>query len=132
MNLEALFDDLEAKFVALQTKPFGLGNHGVQGFSKLVWGSDHFAGFVEGTAIWQIVALERHEPVALTAQVTPLDGLSFKARLKQLVGLWVRLETPNQTLAGRLKFIDGKLLVFQDFCVHLRTVKTVSLHAVDN
>jgi len=132
MNLEALFDDLEANFASLQAEPDRLCSFTVPGFSRLVWGSDHFAGLVESAGIWRIVALANFEPVVLTLGDSTRDGLSLKNRTRALVGLWVRLETSNRNVSGRLLSVQGKLLVFQDFCLHLESIRQISLHAVDN
>lgn len=132
MNLDALFDDLEANFTSLQVEPDRLGSYNVPGFSRLAWGSDHFAGFVEGADVWQIVAIKNSEPVAMTRGDATLDGLSFKNRAKQLIGLWVRVETANRTVSGRLLAIQGKLLIFQELCLHVDSIQRISLHAVDN
>ena len=132
MNLDTLFDDLEANFASLQSEPNRLGSYSVPGFSRLVWGSDHFAGFVEGAAVWQIVAIKNGELVAMIRGNGTLDGLSLRKRIKQLVGLWVRVETANRNFSGRLLAIEGKLLIFQNFCLHVQSIKLISLHAVDN
>ena len=132
MNLDALFDDLEANFASLQVEPDRLCGYTVPGFSRLAWGSDHFAGFVEGADVWQIVAIKNNEPVAMTRGDATLDGLSFKNRAKQLIGLWVRVETANRTVSGRLLAIEGKLLIFQDLCLHVESIQRISLNAVDN
>jgi len=132
MNLEALFDDLEANFATLRTEPNRLSAYSVSGYSRVTWGSDHFAGLVEGAGIWRIVALANLEPAILTLGDSTLDGLSLKNRIRALVGLWVRLETANRNVSGRLLAVQGKLLVFQDFCLHLESIRQISLHAVDN
>jgi hypothetical protein len=132
VNLETLFDDLEASFDLLQTEPNRVSSYTVSGYSRVVWGNDNFAGFLEGSAIWQIVAIRNCGPVTMIRGDSNSDGLTLSKRVKKLIGLWVRIEIENRNVAGRLIEHDGKLLFFQGFCIHVASVKRISLHAVDN
>ncbi len=130
MNFDALFDDLEATFDRLQPRFNKLCECTPIGLERVDFGIDHFSGFVTNTAVWRLTMFTQSFRVAPGKSKT--SGRKARETIETLTSNWIRIETDTERIQGKLLAVEGKLLIFREFCVPIAAIKTLELHAVDN
>lgn len=132
MSIDALLDDLEAKFNTLQKPNYGLTDFSVVGFERVHFGKRHFAGFIAGTSIWQLIPFKSIDQIRLEPGHSVVDGLGVAKRLKPLSGSWLRVATADFEHRGFLGSVDSGLLVFTGLGIPIDSVRSIQVHPVDN
>lgn len=132
MSIDALLDDLEARFNSLQNPNDSLTEFSVVGFERVSLGKRHFAGFVAGTSIWQLSTFNSIEQIRLEPGSCVVDGLTIAKRLKPLQGAWLRVATADAEHRGFLRNVNSGLLVFNGLAIPIASVSRVQVHPVDN
>jgi hypothetical protein len=132
MSIDALLDDLEARFATLQVPPPSLSECSVVGFERVHFGKQHFAGFISGTSIWQINPFGTIDQIRLEQGKSVVDGLSVTKRLKPLAGAWLRVFTVGGEHRGFLSYTVSGLLVFHDLAIPVAQIRSIQIHPVDN
>jgi hypothetical protein len=130
MNLDAVFDDLEASFEQLQPRGASILKLRPAGFERVTFGADHFAGFVENTSVWRLTMFI--EPIRLVPGTSDATDQKAIEVIEKLIEKWLRVETTTDQIQGQLLAMEGKLLLFREVCVPLKAVRAIELHAVDN
>lgn len=132
MNLDALFDDLEARFERLQQPAAELAGLTVAGLDFVTFAKDHYSGIDTATGHVRIIVY-RHSPAAQTIPgESKLSQLKLNQALANLVGLWVNLETTEKNISGRILAVDQGLVLFHEMLVPIATIKSIELRAVEN
>jgi hypothetical protein len=130
MNLDAVFDDLEASFEQLQPRSASILKLKPAGFVRVTFGVDHFAGFIENTSVWRLAMFV--EPIRLVSGSSNATDQKAIEVIERLIEKWLRVETTTCRVQGQLLAIEGKVLLFREVCVPIKAVRAIELHAVDN
>lgn len=130
MNLDAVFDDLEASFERSQQSCASILKLQPAGFERVTFGADHFAGFVENTSVWRLTIFV--EPIRLVPGSSKTTDQKAIEVIEKLTEKWLRIETTTDPIQGQLLAVEGKLLLFREVCVPIKAVRAIELHAVDN
>ncbi|MCX8529556.1 MAG: hypothetical protein ORN27_05760 [Rhodoluna sp.] len=130
MNLDAVFDDLEASFEHLQPRGASILQLQPAGFERVTFGADHFAGFIENTSVWRLTMFV--EPIRLVPGSSMATDQKAIEVIDKLTQKWLRIDTTTEPIQGQLLAIEGKLLLFREVCVPIKAVRAIELHAVDN
>lgn len=132
MNLEALLDDLEAKYSELQGSPESLSSRKPVGYSRVTFGRDHYSGLALDDDSWHLVPFHGSSIIATEAGNSEVTNLTISRTCQRIIGLWVRVIIERQTIQGRLVSLESHLLLFREFCIPITSIRRIELHAVDN
>jgi hypothetical protein len=132
MNFDAILDDLEASFTRLTTNTVKLTNRKPVGYSRVVFGKDHFSGLVLEADCWHLVAFRGNPVIATEPGEADKTTKSIRQTCTRLIGLWLRLELGDRSIRGRLLEIEGRVLIFREFLIPIDCIRRIELHAVDN
>ena len=132
MNFDAILDDLEASFARLNTRAPELTNRKPVGYSRVVFGKDHFSGLLLEADCWHLVAFRGNPVIATEPGEADKTAKSIRQTCTRLIGLWLRLELDGRSIQGRLLEIEGRVLIFREFLIPIDCIRRIELHAVDN
>lgn len=132
MNMDALLDDLEAAFTQLKAEPEQLSSRKPVGYINVNFGKDHFTGLASNDASWHLVAFRANEVIQTEPGESSVSSTTISRQVERLLNLWLRVETEQTALRGRLLSIENHLLVFREYCVPVSAIRRIELHAVDN
>lgn len=132
MNLDSLFDDLEASFERLAITEPQLENCSVAGLDNVQFGKGHLLGFIEGSANLKILVLENARPIDYVPGESSVCKRKLVELIHSLIGSWIRIETIDEHVASRLIGFQQGLLILESGLVPKRIIRSIELHAVDN
>lgn len=130
--MDTLLDDLEAAFNQLGAEPEQLSNRKPVGYINVTFGKDHFTGLASNDASWHLVAFSANQIIQTEPGDSTVSSTTINRQVERLVNLWLRVETEQNAFRGRLQSIENHLLVFREFCVPVRAIRRIEVHAVDN
>ena len=130
MNLETLFDDLEAKFELIQNKSAAITLRTIPGLSKVTFARGHYFGLVSGSATLRIVQYKG--VVGTISGESAISEVSFKQTIKRLTNHWVSISTGGETIVGRINSISKGLVLVADQLIPLSSIESIEVKAVDN
>jgi hypothetical protein len=127
VNLDALFDDLEASFES-RSKPIPqIVDFTPKGIDRAVFGKGFFTGFVRGTSTWRLTT--SIEAIEIVPGRSTKTSNTLNCEVKRLVGLWLLV---NEEHPGQLLAVESGFLIFRTFCVPIKALRTIEVRAVDN
>lgn len=132
MNLETILDDLESAFAELQKERPSLQARKPVGFSRVIYGKDHFSGFLVNTPVWVVVSFSHGVALRTEPGGAEVTNRSIADVCQPLIGRWLRVRCGESLLHGTLENIEGRGLLFRDFFVPISAITVIELHAVDN